>query len=79
MDLLKKYFPWSFKASDGKALAIAILIYIVIGIVGGLIIGLLSWIPVIGWLLSIVGGLLDLYTLVGIILAVLFFAKVLKD
>lgn len=79
MDLLKKFFPWSFKANDAKALIIAIIIYIVIGIVGGLIIGLLSWIPLIGWLFSIIGSLLDLYTLVGIILAILFFAKVLKD
>lgn len=79
MDLLKKYFPWSFKANDVKALVIAIIIYIVIGFVGGLIIGLLGAIPFIGWLFSIVGGLLDLYTLIGIILAVLVFAKVLKD
>ena len=79
MDFLKKFFPWSFKANDVKALVISIIIYIVIGIVGGLIISLLSWIPIIGWLLGIIGGLLDLYTLVGIILAILVFAKVLKD
>lgn len=79
MDLLKKYFPWSFKAIEVKDLVISIIIYIVIGVVGGLIISLLSWIPIIGWLLGLVGGLLDLYTLIGIILAVLVFAKVLKD
>ena len=48
MDQLKKFFPWSFKALDVKALVIAIIIYIVIGFIGGLIIGLLSIIPFIG-------------------------------
>ncbi len=79
MDFLKKFFPWSFKANDVKALVISIIIYIVIGFVGGLILGLLSAIPLIGWLFSIVGGLLELYTVVGIVLAVLVFVKVLKD
>ena len=78
MDFLKKYFPHAFKATEVKALVISIIIYLVIGFVGGLIIGLLSAIPLIGWLFSIVGAPLDLYTLVGIILAVLVFAKVLK-
>ena len=78
MDTLKKFFPHAFKAAEVKDLVIAIIIYLVIGFVGGLIIGLLSAIPFIGWLFSIVGGLLDLYTLIGIILAVLVFAKVLK-
>ena len=78
MDQLKKFFPWSFKALDVKALVIAIIIYIVIGFIGGLIIGLLSAIPLIGWLFSIVGALLEIYTLAGIILAILVFAKVLK-
>ena len=78
MDTLKKFFPHAFKAADVKSLVISIIIYLVIGFIGGLIIGLLSAIPFIGWLFSIVGALVDLYTLVGIILAVLFFAKVLK-
>ncbi len=78
METLKKFFPHAFKANEVKDLVISIIIYLVIGFVGGLIIGLLSGIPFIGWLFSIVGGLLDLYTLVGIILAVLVFAKVLK-
>ena len=78
MDTLKKFFPHAFKATDVKALVIAIIIYIVIGFVGGLIIGLLSAIPLIGWLFSIVGALLEIYTLAGIILAILVFAKVLK-
>lgn len=79
MDFLKKWFPWSFRANDVKSLIISILIYIAIGIVGGLIISLLIWVPLVGWLLGLVGGLLDLYTLVGIILAILEFAGVLKS
>ena len=78
MDQLKKFFPWSFKATDIKSLIVAIIIYIIIGFVGGLIIGLLSAIPAIGLLFKLVGSLLELYTLAGVILAILFFAKVLK-
>ena len=78
MDTLKKFFPHAFKATEVKALVISIIIYLVIGFVGGLIIGLLSAIPLIGWLFSIVGALLDLYTLIGIVLAILVFVKVLK-
>ena len=78
MEQLKKFFPWSFKALDVKALVIAIIIYVVIGFIGGLIIGLLALIPVIGLLAGIVGALLEIYTLAGIILAILVFAKVLK-
>lgn len=88
MDLLKKIFPISFKYKDsGKDLAIGIVVYLVAAILAGVLIwlatALTGWIPAVGallgWLLGIVSGLVGLYALVGIVLEVLVFAKVLKD
>ena len=79
MDFLKKAFPHAFKAHEVKDLIISLIIYIVISVVGGFVIGLLAKIPVIGLIFSLLGGLVGLYALVGIVLAILVFAKVLKD
>ena len=88
MDFLKKFFPLSWKyTKDVANLIIGIIIYIVVGIVVGALITLstfiVGWIPVIGliiaWVLGIVSSLIGLYVLVGIVLQVLVFAKVLKD
>lgn len=78
MDMLKKYFPHAFKATDVKAFIIALIIYAVIAFVGGLILGLLSAIPVLGFIFSIIGWLLEIYITVGVILAILVFVKVVK-
>ena len=78
MDKVKQFFPISVKGTDVKSLIVAIIIYLVVGFVGGLIIGLLGAIPLVGWLFSIIGWLLDIYCLVGIVLAVLYFLGVLK-
>ena len=79
MDLLKNIFPLSFRLADTVAnLIIGILIYIVVSVVVGAVIGVLAWIPLIGWLLSLVGSLVGLYCLAGIVIEVLLFAKVLK-
>lgn len=88
MDLLKQIFPISFKYKDsGKDLAIGIIVHIVVAILAGVLIwlatALTGWIPavgaLIGWILGIVSSLIGLYALVGIILEILAFAKVLKD
>ena len=80
MDQLKPFFPFSFRAQKGDvvSLIISIVIYLVIGAVGGLLIGLLSGIPVIGILAVLAGALLDIYGLVGIVLAVLSFLEIVK-
>ena len=78
MDILKRFFPNAFKASDLGSFIVALIIYAVIGIVGGFVIGLLAAIPVINLLAGLAGGLLELYTLVGVILSILVFVKVLK-
>ena len=87
MDSLKKLFPLSFKRNDTAGnFVIALLIYIAIGIVAGVLIGLAGlitgWIPVagaiIGWVLRIVGILVEVYILVGIVLQILAFCKVIQ-
>lgn len=79
MDMLKKFFPYSFQAKkDIAALVINIIVYIVVGAVAGLLIGILAKIPVLGVIIGLVGGLVDLYVLIGLVLSVLDYLKVLK-
>ena len=78
MEMLKKLFPFSFRAADLKGLIITILIYIAIDIVLGFVIGLLSAIPLVGPIIGIVGTILGLYCLAGIIIAVLDYLKLFK-
>ena len=87
MDALKKIFPVSFKRAGSVAdFIIGLIIYAVIAIVAGLIIGfagvLTGWIPVIGaiigLILRLVGSLVELYILAGIVILILVFTKILK-
>ena len=78
MDALKILFPWSFKNKTMKDLIVSILIYMAINIVGGLVFGLLSAIPLLGVVFSLLGGALGIYTLAGVILASLHFFGLLK-
>ena len=79
METLKKFFPYSFKEKkDISALIVNILIHIAGDIVAGLIIGLLSALPLIGGLFGFVGGAIGLYFTVGIVLSILDYFKVLK-
>jgi len=79
MDMLKKFFPFSFAAKDGVVgLVINILIYVVVGAVVGAIIGILGGIPIIGILVGIVCWLIEVYVAAGVILSLLVYFKVLK-
>ena len=78
MDMLKKYFPFSFRGTDVKSFIISLIIYVVIDIVAGFVIGLLAKIPLLGIIFSLLGSLVGLYGLVGIVLAILYFVKVIK-
>ncbi len=77
MDMLKKIFPLSFGAGDVAGLIIKILIYLVAGFVFGAVIGFFGGIPLIGLIVKIVCGLIDIYCLAGIIITVLDFLKIL--
>lgn len=78
MDILKKYFPHAFKATELTAFIITLIIYVLIDVVCGFVIGLLAKIPVLGIIFGLLGSLVGLYALVGVILAILVFVKVLK-
>ncbi len=88
METLKKFFPLSFKRTDTVAnLVVGILIYLVVGILAGVVIALstmiVNWIPVVGAIIGVVLGLasslIGLYVLAGIVIQILVFAKVIKD
>ena len=80
MDFLKKYFPHAFKVKpeDVKLFVITLLIYILIDVVCGVVIGLLAKIPVLGIIFSILGAAIGLYAFVGLVLTILVFLKVVK-
>lgn len=82
MNTLKTLFPFSFRGPALSDMIISILIYIVAEALVGVAFYVLSLIPIINVIAAIVGGivsgLLGIYVLVGIVLAVLNFANVLK-
>ena len=76
--MLKKYFPRAYKSKDLASFIVSLIIYALIDIVCGVVIGLLAKLPIIGIIFSLLGSLIGLYALVGIILSILVFVKVLK-
>lgn len=78
MDILKKFFPLSFKVEEIKSFIISLVIYAVIDVVCGFVIGLLAIIPLIGIIFSLIGSIVGIYALVGIVLSILVFVKVIK-
>lgn len=78
MDFIKKLFPQAMQANDLKGLLIAILIYAIVNLVGGWVLGLLSNIALVGFVFGLVGWVLGIYCAVGIIVALLVFFKVVK-
>lgn len=78
MDILKKFFPTAFKSNDLKPFIISLIVYLLIDIVCGVVIGVLAKLPLIGIIFSLIGTIIGLYALIGIILSVLVFVKVIK-
>ena len=70
MEMLKKFWPTPFriKPKDVTSLVVQLVIFVVVCAVVGALIALLAKIPVLGILFGIVGGLLELYALIGIVL-----------
>jgi len=77
MDVLKKVFPFSFKSNDLTGFIVALIFYVIICGICGAIIGFLTKIPLLGIIFSILGSVLGIYGLIGIILSVLVFVKVI--
>ena len=80
MDFLKKVWPTTFKIKpkDITSFVVQLIIFIIITAIAGVVIGLLSALPIIGVIFTIVGSLLGLYTTIGIVLCILNFFDVLK-
>ena len=72
---MKFIFPISYitKRENVGSLVIPIIIYLVIGSVFGFVNLLLGWIPLIGWLVGLITGLIGLYLLIGIIICIVRF------
>ncbi len=69
---LRRIFPFALNVTDLRSLLISIAIHLIIGMVGGVLVKIISIVPLIGtivaWLLGLVFGL---YVVIGLILAVL--------
>lgn len=78
LDAIKKYFPQAFAAKEVSSLIIALLIYAVIAVLGGFVLDLLTIIPIVGFIFSVLAWVLRLYCAVGIILAILVFLKIVQ-
>lgn len=80
MDMLKKFFPFSFnvKEKDVTSLIVSIIIYIVVMVISGVVMALLSLIPIVNLLTGIVGWIVELYAVCGIVISVLNFFNILK-
>ena len=76
--MVKKFFPNAFKAKELSSFIVALVIYVLIDVVCGFVIGLLAKIPVLGIIFILLGSIVGLYALVGIVLSILVFVKVLK-
>ncbi|MBE6651459.1 MAG: hypothetical protein E7613_09135 [Ruminococcaceae bacterium] len=89
MDIVKKVWAYSFKVEKGNAssLVVNLIVWVVAAFLAGLVLWLATaitgWIPVIGALVGIivglVGGIIELYSLIGIVLSVLVFVDVIKE
>ena len=78
MDIFKKIFHFSFNSKDVTNLIIALIFYIIVCGICGAIIGFLAKIPILGIVFSLLGSVLGIYSLIGIVLSVLTFIKVIE-
>ncbi len=78
MKKLLKFFPLSLSTKNPKSLVITIVIYIVLPLIFWLLSSLFSKVILLGTIMYIITVLFAVYCFVGIILAVLKMAKVIK-
>ena len=76
---MKNLFPNAMQAHDVKGLVIAILVYAIINVVAGFVIGLLAKLPLIGFVFGILGWVIGIYCTAGIIAAILVFFNIIKQ
>lgn len=78
METLKKLFPLSFQAKDMAQLIIYCLIYLVAGVILGFVIGLLTRIPILGYIFVLISSLAGIYITAGLVILFLAYFKILK-
>ena len=74
---MDQFFPLNknVKKKNISSLIIAILLYVVVSIVMGVLQKLLVPIPVLGWVMGLLGWLVWVYSVIGVILAIVKFLK----
>lgn len=68
-ELIKKIFPFVDRATDSSGLITCIVLYVLGGIIGGILIG---FVPFLGWIL---GPILEIWMILGIVLSVLTYLR----
>ena len=77
LEKLTPYFPLNSKVKKGDvvSLVIAIVIYVAVAAVLGILLGFIGIIPIVGIITGIISTLVWIYEVVGIVLAILTFIK----
>ncbi len=78
MDFLKKFWPFSFKFETTKQFVWTIILYCVAAFVAGLIFGLMSNIPFVGWAFDVAAYASSLYATAGVVFSILHKVGVMK-
>ena len=80
MEFLKALWPMAFSINekDTTNFVVKLLLFIIACSVVGIFIGLLAHLPLIGFIFSLIGSLVELYCVVGIVLCVLVYTGVLR-
>ena len=74
--MLKQYFPAALRSTDSNSFIKALVFYLVIGVVFGVICRVVGIIPIIGWLVAgIIGLVVGLYVLCGLVLSILTYVN----
>ncbi|MGN1398450.1 MAG: hypothetical protein ACI4WG_00395 [Erysipelotrichaceae bacterium] len=76
---LTKYFIATAEAKkDIIHLLVVIAVYVVANWLVGILFGLISWLPIVGWLLKLIKIVIRVYLGLGVLVALLAFLKVVK-
>lgn len=80
MDFLKALWPTPYKIRerDFASFIVQLVVFVVACAVVGVIIGICSFIPILGIIFWIVGGLVELYCVIGVVLCFLQYLGALK-
>lgn len=73
---MREFFPLSAAAVTLKSFIFTVIVYIAASALSGFLLGLLTFLPLIGSAISFVSQLIDLYCLAGIVVSVMIFFKV---